>query len=89
MRSLLPLLPLLGLFRAAALLIPGGRDGIVLPSPVGLAMRLSGAGVRIETCLSPKTGHVGVLTAMAGGFRSKAPILADLGRFARDVTQAE
>ena len=73
-----------------ALLVSGGRDKVVLPSQaIGLAMLLADAGVRTETRLYPKAGHVGVLTAMAKGFRGKAPVLSDVARFAREVTAAE
>jgi acetyl esterase/lipase len=51
-----------------------------------LAARLEAAGARVELKYYPRLGHVGILAAVAIPFRRRAPVLADVARFAREVT---
>lgn len=72
-----------------SLLIAGGRDNLVFGSnSVAMAMKLSEAGVPVETRVYPELGHVGVMTALSTLFRGRAPVLRDLADFARRVTDA-
>lgn len=70
-----------------ALLIAGGKDHLVFGSnSVAMAMKLSEAGVKVETRVYEDLGHVGVVTALSTLFRGKAPVLEDLSTFAHQVT---
>lgn len=70
-----------------ALLLHGADDVRVKPRHSrALAARLEAAGVEVELKLYPRLGHIGILTALALPFRRKAPVLADVARFAREVT---
>jgi acetyl esterase/lipase len=51
-----------------------------------LAGLLRAAGGDVELKLYPGLGHVGILAALAMPFRRRAPVLADLTRFARRVS---
>lgn len=71
-----------------ALLLHGTKDDIVFQrNSQALARRLTAAGVRAELKLYPNLGHIGIITTMARTFRSRAPVLDDTIRFARDVTR--
>jgi acetyl esterase/lipase len=71
-----------------ALLLHGADDVRVKPRHSrALAARLKAAGADVELKLYPRLGHVGILTALALPFRRKAPVLADVARFAREVTE--
>jgi acetyl esterase/lipase len=73
-----------------ALLIAGGRDHLVFGSnSIAMAMKLSEAGVPVETRVYEDLGHVGVVTALSTLFRSKAPVLRDMARFAHKVTATD
>jgi acetyl esterase/lipase len=72
-----------------ALLLHGAKDATVLPrNSVKLAERLRSAGGEAHTKLYPGLGHVGILTSIARPFRGKAPVLDDIARFSRQVTDA-
>jgi acetyl esterase/lipase len=70
-----------------ALLLHGDGDSRVMPrhSPK-LAGLLRAAGSDVELKIYPGLGHVGILAALARPFRRRAPVLADLARFARRVS---
>lgn len=69
-----------------ALLLHGTGDVRVMPrhSPA-LAARLEAAGADVRLKLYPRLGHVGILAAFAIPFRRRAPVLADVARFAHEV----
>jgi acetyl esterase/lipase len=70
-----------------ALLLHGADDTRVKPrNSRRLAERLEAAGSDVRLKLYPGIGHVGILTALAIPFRRRAPVLADVARFAREVT---
>jgi acetyl esterase/lipase len=70
-----------------ALLLAGSEDNLVRPAQAAaLAAALRQAGASAETRLYPGIGHVGIVTALARPWRGKAPVLADVGEFARRVT---
>ncbi|MBA3677339.1 MAG: alpha/beta hydrolase [Sphingosinicella sp.] len=71
------------------LLIAGGKDHLVFGSnSVAMAMKLSEAGVPVETRVYEDLGHVGVVTALSTLFRGKAPVLKDVAAFAHKITPA-
>ena len=71
-----------------ALLLTGDADDIVRPrNSQALAAPLRKAGVRAEVKTYPGIGHIGILTAIARPLRGKAPVLADMTRFADEVTR--
>lgn len=73
-----------------ALLLVAGKDRIVGPrNSMRLAAALSRAGVPVEIRTYPNVGHAGMVTAMSTLFRSKAPVVRDVGDFARRVTEVE
>jgi acetyl esterase/lipase len=70
-----------------ALLLVAEDDRLVFPrNSIGLAAKLRQAGVPAEVKTYPGLGHIGILTALARPLRGKAPVLRDLGTFARSVT---
>lgn len=70
-----------------AMLMSGGKDNLVFASnSVLMAMKLSEAGVPVETRVYENLGHVGIMSALSTLFRGKAPVLRDLAEFARKVT---
>jgi acetyl esterase/lipase len=70
-----------------ALLLVAADDRLVFPrNSIGLAARLRASGVPAEVKTYPGLGHIGILTAIARPLRGKAPVLRDLGAFARSVT---
>lgn len=72
-----------------AFLATADKDDVVKPANSdALASRLEAAGVQVERRRYPKIGHVGLVTAIARPFRSRAPVLADMVAFARRVTDA-
>lgn len=72
----------------AALLLHGAEDRTVFPrNSRRLADRLAASGVQATAKFYPRTGHVGIVTALARPFRSKAPVLEDVLAFARDATR--
>lgn len=72
----------------AALLLHGAEDRTVSPrNSRRLADRLAASGVQATARIYPGTGHVGIVTALARPFRSKAPVLEDVLAFARDATR--
>jgi acetyl esterase/lipase len=69
------------------LLLHGQQDDTVWPrNSIHLDARLRSLGVPSELKIYPQLGHVGIITAFARPFRDKAPVLADVIRFARRVT---
>ncbi|HEX8214540.1 MAG TPA: alpha/beta hydrolase [Allosphingosinicella sp.] len=70
-----------------AMLLVGGRDGIVPPSnSARMAEKLSQAGVPVETRVYDSVGHVGIMSTLSTLYRAKAPVLRDMAEFARKVT---
>lgn len=71
-----------------ALLCTGDKDNLVAPhnSDV-LAARLLAVGTTVVRRRYPRIGHVGLVTAIAEPFRSRAPVLDDMVSFARRYTQ--
>ncbi|HYW16475.1 MAG TPA: alpha/beta hydrolase [Allosphingosinicella sp.] len=70
-----------------ALLLHGDLDSRVKPrNSRKLADLLRAAGSDAELKLYPGIGHAGILTALALPFRGRAPVLADVAAFAREVT---
>jgi acetyl esterase/lipase len=70
-----------------AMLVAGGRDGIVPPSnSQRMAAKLWQAGVPVETRFYPGVGHLGIMSTLSTMFRGKAPVLRDMADFARRVT---
>jgi acetyl esterase/lipase len=71
-----------------ALLLTGADDTIVRPrNSDALAAKLRTAGVSVERKDYAGMGHVGILTAIARPFRSRAPVLPDMVAFATAVTE--
>lgn len=69
-----------------ALLLHGDGDSRVMPRHSRkLAGLLRAAGSEVELKLYPGLGHVGILAALAMPFRGRAPVLADVARFAHKV----
>lgn len=65
-------------------LASGDEDETVRPrNSVSLAEKLRAAGAAVELTTYPGLGHAGILLALNTGFRSRAPVLADIVRFAR------
>jgi acetyl esterase/lipase len=72
------------------LLLHGGQDDTVWPrNSIHLDARLRSAGASSELKIYRDLGHVGIVTALARPFRDRAPVLADITRFARRVTKVE
>ncbi len=70
------------------LLLLGSDDTTVVPrNSLTLAARLKAAGGRVRLILYHGIGHVGIATALARPFRSRAPVLDGIARFVRDVTR--
>jgi len=70
-----------------ALLLHGDADTRVKPRHTrALAERLRGAGSDARTHLYPGIGHASILTSLAVPLRWRAPVLADVVRFAGEVT---
>jgi acetyl esterase/lipase len=70
-----------------ALLLVAREDRLVFPrNSINLAAKLKEAGVPAEVRTYDNIGHVGILTAIARPLRGKAPVLRDIGTFARSVT---
>jgi acetyl esterase/lipase len=71
-----------------ALLLHGANDRTVFPrNSEGLAERLRIAGAQAEYISYRGIGHVAAVTALSRPFRGKAPVLEDVTRFARRVTE--
>lgn len=67
-----------------AFLATGDEDETVRPrNSVSLAQKLRAAGATVELRTYPGLGHAGILLALNAGFRNRAPVLADIVRFAR------
>lgn len=65
-------------------LATGDEDETVRPrNSVSLAAKLRAVGAPVELRTYPGLGHAGILLALNAGFRSRAPVLADVVRFAR------
>lgn len=65
-------------------LATGDADETVRPrNSVSLAEKLRAAGAAVELKSYPDLGHAGILLALNTGFRSHAPVLADIVSFAR------
>lgn len=72
---------------APALLLHGEGDTRVKPrNSRELAARLRAAGSQVRLKLYPDLGHIGILTALAMPFRRRAPVVADVAAFTREVT---
>lgn len=68
-------------------LATGDQDETVRPrNSVSLAQKLRAAGAAVELRTYPGLGHAGILLALNAGFRSRAPVLADIVHFARGQT---
>ena len=64
-------------------LAAGTADTTVMPrNTIDLADRLRRSGARVTEKLYPDVGHVGLITAFAPIFQSKAPVLDDVVAFA-------
>ncbi len=60
-------------------LLTGGADRSVLPrNSTALAARIRALGGMVETRIYPGLGHVGIVTAMFGLLRWRAPVLKDM-----------
>ena len=69
-----------------AFLATGDEDTTVFPkNSDSLARALAAAGVAVERKRYPKVGHVGLITAIARPFRTRAPVLDDAIAFAHRV----
>lgn len=67
-----------------AFLATGDADETVRPSnSIALAAKLRTAGAAVELKTYPGLGHAGILLALNTGFRGRAPVLADIVRFAK------
>ena len=65
-------------------LATGDGDETVRPrNSVALAAKLRATGATVELKSYPGLGHAGILLALNAGFRSRAPVLADIVRFTR------
>lgn len=70
-----------------ALLLHGEPDTRVKPRhSIALAKALGDAGSEVRLKLYPALNHAAIVTALALPLRHKAPVLADIATFARDVT---
>jgi acetyl esterase/lipase len=68
------------------LLATGAGDATVRPrNTLSLADRLRAAGVRAETRLYDRPGHIGLVAALAAPLRWRAPVLDDADAFLRDI----
>jgi acetyl esterase/lipase len=68
------------------LLATGAGDTTVRPrNTLSLAGKLRAAGVRAETRLYERPGHVGLVAALAAPLRRRAPVLDDADAFLREV----
>ena len=64
------------------LLATGANDGRVqIKSTRNLSSRLRAAGSEVEEILYPGIGHMGIMLALAPGFRRRAPLRDDIVRF--------
>ncbi|KTW00299.1 alpha/beta hydrolase [Sphingomonas yabuuchiae] len=71
-----------------ALLLVGADDKTVLPrNSEALAARLQAGGVPVTLRAYPKLGHVGMILSVARPFRGRAPVVADVAAFVRQVTR--
>lgn len=67
-----------------AFLATGADDRTVLPRHTeALARRLRQLGVPVVEKIYPDVGHAGILTALAGPFRDRAPVLEDVVAFVK------
>lgn len=65
-------------------LVTGTKDETVAPRHTrDLAGRLQSAGVPVQTRFYPGVGHVGIVLALSGPLRSRAPVLNEAGAFLR------
>jgi acetyl esterase/lipase len=70
-----------------AFLATGAQDRTVLPrNTAALAKRLRELGVPVVEKVYPEVGHAGILTALAGPFRDRAPVLDDVVAFVKGRT---
>jgi acetyl esterase/lipase len=70
-----------------SLLLVAGQDTLVGPrnaERLGAALRAGDVSVEVRTY--PGVGHIGILTALARPLRGRAPVVRDIGAFARKVT---
>ena len=64
------------------LLATGAEDGRVqIKSTRNLSARLREAGSEVEEIVYPGVGHMGIILALAPGFRHRAPLRDDIARF--------
>ncbi|MGX1786396.1 alpha/beta hydrolase [Bosea sp. NPDC055332] len=67
-----------------AFLATGDEDETVRPrNSASLAEKLRAQGATVELKTYPGLGHAGILLALNTGFRGRAPVLADIVRFAK------
>lgn len=71
-----------------ALLLVGGEDTTVQPrNSEALAAGLRAGGVPVTLRAYPKLGHIGMILSVARPFRGRAPVVADVAAFVRQVTR--
>jgi acetyl esterase/lipase len=64
------------------LLLAGAEDTTVLPrNTTALAARITSEGGAVQTAIYPGLGHIGLITAIAPLFQSRAPVLAAVTHF--------
>jgi acetyl esterase/lipase len=69
------------------LLLVGDADEDVLPrNSYNLAAKLTPLGNAVTVKTYPGLAHIGIILAMADGFRSKAPVLDDTANFINSLT---
>lgn len=73
-----------------ALLLTGSDDTTVLPrNSLTLARKITSAGGVAGSKIYPGIGHIGIILAIAPGFRGKAPVLADVTSFIADAVKRQ
>lgn len=64
------------------LLMTGSRDPDVLPrNTINFSAKLRTYGNEVEELIFPNVEHIGIILALADGFRSNAPVLDSIDRF--------
>lgn len=68
------------------LLVTGDKDNDVFPqNTINFATKLHRFKVPVTEIIYPKIGHIGIILALASGFRYKAPLLDDISQFINAV----
>ena len=69
------------------LLVTGDADDEVLPrNSINLAQKLQKNHDKVTTRIYPGVAHIGIVLALAKGFRDKAPVLGDVGQFVDELS---